>query len=89
MREKDLVLIPRKEYELLLNRPGNNKEEIIVRRSKSFKVPKRHEKFYDKLDKTLTQRLREYEAGKFHGPFETADEVFRFLESRKVRNKKQ
>lgn len=88
MKEKDLMIIPRKEYEAFLKHQKNNSKEIIVKRSKSFKVPRRHEKFYDELDNTLTQRLREYETGKFHGPFETAEEVFKFLESRKIKNRK-
>ena len=31
----------------------NNNDDIVVKRDKSFKVPKRHEKFYDELDKGI------------------------------------
>lgn len=79
----ELVIISRKDYEKFLRRKnGNNTNNIIVKRSRSFKVPKRHEKFYDELDKELTNSLREYEKGNYHGPFETAEEGIKFLESR-------
>lgn len=80
IKEKDLMVIPRKEYEALLKTQKNSSEEIVVKRSKSFKVPKRHEKFYDNLDKELTQILREVKQGKIVGPFSSTKELKQSLE---------
>lgn len=81
MKEKELILIPRREYEKLL--AGRTaKQGIKVKRSASFRVPKKHEKFYEKLDKDLTKAIRECEEGKCYGPFETVEEGRKFLESR-------
>ena len=89
IKEKDLVLIPRKEYEAFLKLRKNIDGEIIVKRSKSFRIPKRHERFYNELDKELTLRLREYyRGGKSHGPFESAEETIKFLNSRRSSIKK-
>lgn len=81
IKEKELVLIPRREYKKLLAGQAV-RQEIKVRRSASFSIPKKHEKFYEKLDKELTECLREYKKGRYHGPFETIEEGKRFLESR-------
>ena len=83
--KEGFVVLPRREYEDLLRvkQQQNNNDDIVVKRDKSFKVPKRHEKFYDELDKDLTESLREYRAGNFEGPFNTAEEAISFLKSRK------
>ena len=75
MLNNDFVIIPRKQYETLL------RENVVVKRSASFKVPKRHEKFYNDLDKELTVTLREAREGKVFGPFNTAEEGIEFLHS--------
>ena len=81
IKEKDLVLIPRKLYERLLRSTGN--KDMVVKRDASFKVPKKHEKFYNELDKELTVAVREIKAGKnLSDTFYTAEEAFKFLDSR-------
>ena len=78
---EELVIIPRKEYEAFLRLKKNGNSNIVVKRDKSFKVPKRHEKFYDELDKKLTQALREYErTGRLHGPFSSVGDLKKSLE---------
>ena len=77
MLNNDFVIIPRRQYENLL------RSNVVVKRSTSFKVPKRHEKFYNDLDKELTVALREVKEGKVVGPFNKAEEGIRFLQSRK------
>jgi len=76
---KDVAVIPRKEYETLMRSTHAILESIKVKRSPSFKVPKRLEKFYDGVDRRLTQALREYYAGYYYGPFDTAEELIKFL----------
>lgn len=79
---EDLVVISRKEYEALLRVKTGKGSYVVVKRSKSFRVPKRHEKFYNELDKRLTIALREVEEGKVVGPFDNADDAIKFLRSR-------
>ncbi len=82
---KDVAVLPRKEYETLTRSTHAILESIRVKRSPSFKVPKRLEKFYDEVDKRLTESLREYYAGHYHGPFETAEETIKFLNRKRCR----
>lgn len=77
IKDADLVLIPRKEYEELLRSQKQNGRDIMVKHT--IGVPKKYEKFYEKLDKELTAALREYYQGKYYGPFETAEEVIHSL----------
>ncbi len=79
-KNEELVLIPRKDYEALLRtkKSGSN-TDIVVKRSKSFKVPRRHEKFYDELDKELTSILREVEQRKVIGPFSSVSDLKKSL----------
>ena len=86
IKEKELVIIPRREYEKLLAGQAV-KREVKVKRSASFYVPKKHERFYAKLDQELTERLKDCESGKCYGPFETVEEGKRFLESRAASKK--
>jgi len=83
MLNNDFVIIPRKQYESLLREKTSNYDNVVVKRSASFKVPKRHEKFYSHLDKELTATLREVNEGKVVGPFNTAEEGIKFLNSRR------
>lgn len=78
-KENDLVAISRKEYEALLRAQKPAKASIVVKRSPSFRVAKKHEPFYDALDRELTEALREHYEGKSYGPFDTADEAIAFL----------
>lgn len=78
-KEHDLVAIPRKEYEALVRAQKPAKAPIIIKRSPSFRVAKKHEPFYDALDKELTEALSEHYDGKSYGPFETTDELFEHL----------
>ena len=78
--KQELVAIPRKEYEALLRaRKQPRASAIVVKRSPSFRVAKKHEKFYDALDQELTETLRDVEAGNVYGPFDTADQAMKFL----------
>ncbi|MFH1170590.1 MAG: hypothetical protein V1704_03460 [Candidatus Vogelbacteria bacterium] len=79
--KEGFVVLPRREYEDLLRTKQNN--NIVVKRDDSFKVPKRHEKFYDELDKELTESLREYKAGNFVGPFDNVKDLLISLHSKK------
>ncbi|MBI3442160.1 MAG: hypothetical protein HY007_00085 [Candidatus Sungbacteria bacterium] len=81
-RAQELVAIPRKEYEALL-RAGKKDQTIVVKRSPSFRVAKKHEAFYDALDQELTETLRDVDAGNYYGPFETADELFKHLDRKR------
>lgn len=84
----DLIMLPRKEYEALLHSKNGKGQDIVVKRSKSFKVAKKHEKFYDELDKELTETLRDYHKGNYYGPFHTAEEGIAFLHSRESERRK-
>lgn len=79
---EELVIIPRKIYEALLRPAKTEKKDIVVKHT--IRVPKKHEKFYNELDKELTERLREARAGNVFGPFSSAEEGFKFLENRRV-----
>ena len=81
LTKEGFVVLPRREYEDLLRTKQDN--NIVVKRDTSFKVLKRHEKFYNELDKELTESLREVREGKFVGPFDTNEEAVKFLDSRK------
>lgn len=74
---EDLIAIPRREYEELLRIQKLNGRDVEVKHT--VKVSKKHEKFYNELDHELTQALRDVEAGKTYGPFDTAEEAIRFL----------
>ncbi len=80
-RAQELVAIPRKEYEALLRaRKGPHASSaIVVKRSPSFRVAKKHEAFYDALDQELTEALQDVKAGNVYGPFGTADQAMKFL----------
>ena len=86
---EDVAVIPRKEYETLMRSTNAILQSIVVKRSPSFRVPKRLEKFYTKVDRELTDALREYYIGKYYGPFETVEEGTRFLETYKTRRAKK
>lgn len=86
-RGEEFVVIPRKEYEEFLRAKKTNGKDIIVKHS--FKVPKRHEKFYDELDKELTRALREIKTGNVVGPFYSAEESIEFLESRRTKRSRK
>lgn len=78
MKNDDLIILPRKLYESLLRAQDNN---IVVKRSASFKIKKGQEKFYNKLDKNLTQALREVKQGKVVGPFGNVKDLMKSLNS--------
>lgn len=81
--KEGFVVLPRKEYkeyeDFLRVKQQQNNDDIVVKRDKSFKVPKRHEKFYDELDKELTESLREIKQGKVVGPFSNTKDLFKSL----------
>jgi len=80
LMKEGFVVLPRKEYreyeDFLRAKQSNN---IVIKRDKSFKVPKRHEKFYDELDKELTIAVREIKQGKVIGPFTNTKDLFKSL----------
>ncbi len=80
IKEKELVLIPRREYENLLKGQAAKQEIKAVERSASFRVPKKHTQFYEKLDQELTECLKDYGKGKFIGPFSSVKEIRQSLE---------
>lgn len=79
--KEGFVVLPRREYENLLRAKQGN--DVVVKRDGSFKVPKKHEKFYDELDKELTESLKEIREGKVSDTFDTAEKAIIFLNSRK------
>lgn len=83
IKKADLVLLPRIEYEELVRARETLVKTVVVKRSPSFNVQKKHEKFYDGLDKELTESLREYYKGNYYGPFETAQDTVKFLRRKK------
>lgn len=84
-KERDLIAISRKEYETLVRAQKPAKAPIIVKRSPSFRVAKKHEPFYDALDKELTESLKDYEAGRYYGPFDAVEDGVAFLKSYKAK----
>lgn len=83
MKDTDLVLVPREEYEELLRARQVLVQAVSVKRSPYFRVPKKLESFYRDLDKQLTKSLRGYYQGKYYGPFETSSELVNFLDRRR------
>lgn len=67
IKNDDLIIIPRKEYEML---------------SRVFK-----KKTYTQLDRNLDEAIAEYKAGKFFGPFKTAEQGIKFLKSHGAKKK--
>jgi len=86
IKEKELVIISRREYEKFLAGQAA-KQEIKAKRSASFRIPKKHKRFYEKLDQELAECVKDYKKGKYHGPFETIEEGKRFFESRVISKK--
>ena len=79
IKDADLVLVSRKEYEELVRARKILTKTKVIKRSHFFHVPSKHEKFYEELDKNLTRSLRDYYQGEYYGPFETPKEVIGFL----------
>ena len=78
----DLIAVPREIFEDFLNwQKITKKIAPKVERCKSFKVPKKHEKFYAELDKELSVSLKECEEGKTIGPFHSAEEMINSLKA--------
>lgn len=67
IKNDDLIIIPRKEYEKL------------------FRIFKK--KTYTQLDRNLDEAIAEYKAGKFFGPFKTAEQGIKFLKSHRAKKK--
>ncbi|MBI2122418.1 MAG: hypothetical protein HYT98_04875 [Candidatus Sungbacteria bacterium] len=79
IKNADLILVPRQEYEELIRAREILTKTALIKRSPSFHAPKEHKKYYDKLDKELTESMRDYYSGNYYGPFETAEETIHFL----------
>ena len=77
IKNDDLIVLPRREYEKLLRIKNN--DHITIKRSTSFKIKKGQEKVYDDLDKDLTKEVREYKAAKFTGPFDSVKDLMKSL----------
>jgi len=80
--KEGFVVLPRREYEDLL-RVKQNSNDGVIKRDSSFKVSKKHEKFYDELDKELTESLREIRNGKTIGPFSSLADGLKALKMAK------
>ena len=78
IKNDDLIVLPRKLYESLLR--GQKSSQIVVRRSPSFKIKKGQEKFYDQLDRDLTEAISEYRVSKKVGPFQTVADFKKYIE---------
>lgn len=50
---------------------------------------KKHPQFYAKLDRELRESLEAVERGEYYGPFDTAEEGMKFLDSYGIKNKKK
>lgn len=79
IKNDDLVIIPRKEYDSLLAWKAT-KQEVKVKRSASFSVPKKHEQFYERLDQELTECLKGCGKGDLSGQFSSVKEMRQSLE---------
>ncbi len=79
IKNDDLIVLPRREYEKLLHAKNGN--HVVIKRSASFKIKKGQEKFSNKLDKDLTQALREVREGKVIGPFDNVKDLMKSLNS--------
>ena len=86
-QDQVVVVMPRLEYENFLRFSEkkeilDKKSQTVVKRSKSFKIPQKHEKFYDQLDKDLSKSLREYEeTGEAYGSFDNVNDLMKSLRS--------
>ena len=79
---KNLVVISLEEYKEFLKIKNARKKTALVEPVKrTMRVPKKHEKFYDQVDKDLTEALEEVARGECYGPFETVEESMRSLKS--------
>ncbi len=87
LTKRDLVIIPRVEYEEFLlfknqdkqvNSKIPNTDGMPV-----FKAPKKHKKFYNDLRKELKEDMRKIESGemKTYGPYDNVDDFMKSLES--------
>ncbi len=74
---EEFVIIPRKAYEEFLRVQQTSGKDVVIKHS--FKVPKKHEKFYNELDKELTEAMREVREGKVMGPFDSVAELKKSL----------
>ena len=70
-KKRDLVAIPRQEYDDLIRRAGGAK---VARASRVAKKPGK------KLPRGLQIALREVREGKLSGPFNTPEELFAHLD---------
>lgn len=68
IKEKELVIIPRRKYEELLRLVDKKKE-------------------YTQFDEDLDEAIKEYKIGKYFGPFHSAKEGIKFLETRRKTKK--
>ena len=70
----ETITIPKK-----LSRKG----DLIVVLRKEYENLVRSREFYTQLDRDLDKSIKQYRAGKYYGPFKTAEEGKKFLASRK------
>lgn len=72
VKNGDLVVIPRREYEDLLRVKKQRTSKGHKKESKEFRDPE--------LDRELDKAIKEYEEGKYYGPFRTIEELRASLE---------
>lgn len=79
----EIVSIPRK---------ITKKGELVVIPRKEYeellRIQKKR-KFYTELDKDLDKAIRDYQTGKYYGPFDSVEESKKFLESRSKKKVKK
>ena len=80
--KEDLVAVPRDIFEdFLIWQKKTKITSPKIKHCKSFNISKKHEKFYNELDKELSEALKEYEKGKAIGTFNSVKEMMNSLES--------
>lgn len=83
IKDDDLIIIPRREYEKLLY---SLKEKKIVSPFRSARIKhslKNKKDVFVKSDKDLDKAIEEYKAREYYGPFRNAKEGRIFLEARR------
>jgi protein involved in polysaccharide export with SLBB domain len=67
------------------------KGDLIVIPRKEYeellRTQKKHKKFNTELDRDLDKAVKDYKAGRYYGPFKSAEDGRQFLESRRTKKK--
>lgn len=92
VKNDDLIVMPRREYERILDvfkkygerfeRRGMGEGLNGANELSALKQFKKYAEFYEKLDKDLAESTKEVEAGKFCGPFDNAGDLMKSLRAK-------